>query len=150
MHSSLKRSTDAKRFTDMQIKPAAGKEFAEMSRWDRVFWVFLRRARFWWTEVLVAVKPEIIVRWHRAGFRLYWRFLSRQEREEQTPDMVRAAYSCQIFSPSATDWCKAVEPVLDRMLTRNCAFFSTGFSTELLKSFLSRSALRELTLSSRE
>jgi putative transposase len=28
---------------------------------------------------LVIVKPETVVRWHRAGFRLYWRFLSRHQ-----------------------------------------------------------------------
>jgi hypothetical protein len=47
---------------------------------------------------------------------------------------------CQIFGPAATDWCKEVEPVLVRMLALNWAFFSTGFSTELLKSFVSCSA----------
>jgi hypothetical protein len=39
---------------------------------DRWFWVGLRR--FWarWSEVLVFVKPETVIRWHRAGFRHYW------------------------------------------------------------------------------
>ena len=30
-----------------------------------------------WARVLVIVKPETVVSWHRAGFRWYWRFLSR-------------------------------------------------------------------------
>lgn len=49
-----------------------------LDRWDRLFWVALRR--FWsrWAEVLIVVKPETVVSWHRAGFRLYWRFLSRR------------------------------------------------------------------------
>ena len=49
-----------------------------LGAWDRLFWVALRR--FWsrWAEVLIVVKPETVVSWHRAGFRLYWRFLSRQ------------------------------------------------------------------------
>ena len=44
---------------------------------DRLFWTTLRR--FWsrWTDVLVIVKPETVVGWHRAGFRLYWRWRSR-------------------------------------------------------------------------
>src|SRR5215469_13888931 len=46
--------------------------------WDQVFWVFLRRVWSRWAEVLVVVKPETVVRWHRAGFRLYWRWLSRR------------------------------------------------------------------------
>ena len=33
---------------------------------------------------MVVVKPETVVRWHRAGFRLYWRFLSRH-REKGRP-----------------------------------------------------------------
>ena len=35
--------------------------------------------RFWsrWAEVPLIVKPETVVGWHRAGFRLYWRWRSR-------------------------------------------------------------------------
>src|SRR5215469_6031196 len=44
---------------------------------DRLFWTTLRR--FWsrWTDVLLIVKPETVVGWHRAGFRLYWRWRCR-------------------------------------------------------------------------
>ena len=44
---------------------------------DRLFWTALRH--FWsrWTEVLLIVKPETVIGWHRAGFRLYWRWRSR-------------------------------------------------------------------------
>lgn len=37
--------------------------------------------RVWprWKDALVIVKPEIVVGWHRAGFRLYWGWRSRQE-----------------------------------------------------------------------
>ena len=44
---------------------------------DRMFWILLRR--FWpsWRNVLVIVKPETVVAWHRAGFRLFWRLRSR-------------------------------------------------------------------------
>jgi hypothetical protein len=30
-----------------------------------------------WTDVLVLVKPDTVAGWHRAGFRLYWRWRSR-------------------------------------------------------------------------
>ena len=45
---------------------------------DRTFWVAL--LRFWprWKEVLVIVKPDTVVRWHRNGFRLYWRWISKR------------------------------------------------------------------------
>jgi transposase InsO family protein len=45
---------------------------------DRAFWVALHRLWPRWKEVLVIVKPETVIRWHRKGFRLYWRALSRR------------------------------------------------------------------------
>ena len=44
---------------------------------DRLFWTTLRW--FWprWSDVLLIVKPETVIAWHRAGFRLYWRWRSR-------------------------------------------------------------------------
>ena len=44
---------------------------------DKTFWVFARR--FWgaWKQSLVLVNPETVVRWHRAGFRLYWSWISK-------------------------------------------------------------------------
>jgi putative transposase len=44
---------------------------------DRIFWVAVRR--FWsgWKESLIIVTPETVVRWHRVGFRLYWRLISK-------------------------------------------------------------------------
>ncbi len=47
-------------------------------RFDRLFWVALRRVWSRWTQVLVLVRPETVVGWHRAGFRLYWRFISHR------------------------------------------------------------------------
>lgn len=44
---------------------------------DKLFWVLARR--FWsdWKTSLLVVAPETVVRWHRAGFRLYWGMLSK-------------------------------------------------------------------------
>ena len=49
----------------------------KLNRMDRLFWTALRT--FWsrWAEALLIVKPETVVGWHRAGFRLYWRWRSR-------------------------------------------------------------------------
>ncbi len=43
----------------------------------KLFWVALRT--FWsgWTRPLVLVTPRTVVNWHRAGFRLYWTWVSR-------------------------------------------------------------------------
>jgi putative transposase len=45
---------------------------------DRLFWIILRR--FWsdWRSVLVIVHPETVVRWHRSGFKMYWKWISRR------------------------------------------------------------------------
>ena len=44
---------------------------------DRLFWTTLRRRWSRWADVLLIVKPETVIGWHRAGFRLYWRWRSR-------------------------------------------------------------------------
>ena len=44
---------------------------------DRMFWVLLRRLWPAWSNVLVIVKPQTVVGWHRAGFRLFWHLRSR-------------------------------------------------------------------------
>jgi hypothetical protein len=44
---------------------------------DRFFWTTLRRLWSRWADVLLIVKPDTVVGWHRAGFRLYWRWRSR-------------------------------------------------------------------------
>ena len=48
-----------------------------LNRFDRLFWVAMSRAWKRWTEVLVVVKPETVIGWHRSGFRLFWRWRSR-------------------------------------------------------------------------
>jgi putative transposase len=44
---------------------------------DKLFWVVARR--FWsrWKDALLLVSPETVVRWHRAGFQLYWAMLGK-------------------------------------------------------------------------
>ncbi len=48
-----------------------------LTRLDRFFWTSLGHLWPRWSDVLLIVKPETVVRWHRAGFRLYWRWRSR-------------------------------------------------------------------------
>jgi transposase InsO family protein len=50
---------------------------AQLTNGDRLFLVLLYR---WFPSVLKAItiiRPETLVRWHRAGFRRYWRWKSR-------------------------------------------------------------------------
>jgi hypothetical protein len=49
----------------------------EFTNSDRLFFIQLYR---WFPSILKAVmiiRPETLVRWHRAGFRRYWRWKSR-------------------------------------------------------------------------
>jgi putative transposase len=59
---------------------------------EKLFWVLAKR--FWsrWKEVLVVVTPETVVRWHRAGFGLYWKLISKVRRpvgRKPTPKEIR-------------------------------------------------------------
>src|SRR5216683_1330607 len=48
---------------------------------DKLFWVLA--CRFWsdWKKSLLVVTPETVVRWHRAGFRLYWSLISKLRKQ---------------------------------------------------------------------
>jgi putative transposase len=47
---------------------------------DRAYWTALRSTWSRWAHALILVKPDTVVRWHRMGFRLYWRWKSRSRR----------------------------------------------------------------------
>jgi hypothetical protein len=49
----------------------------KLSRFDRIFWVWLRRCWEKWKDALIIVTPETVVNWHRRGFRLYWKLISK-------------------------------------------------------------------------
>ena len=50
----------------------------KISKRDRLFWMVLQRYWSGWRNALVLVEPAMVVRWHRAGFRLFWRWKSRK------------------------------------------------------------------------
>jgi hypothetical protein len=45
---------------------------------DRFFWTTLRSVWSRWADVLIIVKLDTVVGWHRAGFRLFWKWRSRR------------------------------------------------------------------------
>src|SRR5262249_56042815 len=66
----------------------------QLNRLYRFFWIARRRCWSRWTEVLIIVKPATVVGWHRAGFRLYWRWRSRPgggrpKIDEEVHDLIR-------------------------------------------------------------
>ena len=45
---------------------------------DSTRWMMATLSRvFRWRDALVNVKPDTLIRWHRKGFRLFWRWRSR-------------------------------------------------------------------------
>ena len=42
-----------------------------------------------WRHLLTVVKPETLIRWHRKGFRLFWRLKSKAPRRPRIPPELR-------------------------------------------------------------
>jgi hypothetical protein len=49
----------------------------KLSNADRLFFVWLYRLFPSISRAMLIIRPDTLVRWHRAGFRLYWRWKSR-------------------------------------------------------------------------
>jgi putative transposase len=47
------------------------------TRTDRMLLVLLTRMVRTWKQALFIVQPETLLRWHRQGFKLYWKYKSR-------------------------------------------------------------------------
>ncbi|MBF0421317.1 MAG: transposase [Magnetococcales bacterium] len=45
---------------------------------DRLFWSWLSKTWSEWRTALVIVKPDTVIRWHREGFRLFWKWKSQR------------------------------------------------------------------------
>jgi putative transposase len=56
-----------------------------LRRRDRLFWVCLSKLWSGWRSALVVVQPDTVIRWHRQGFRLWWRWKSRSKRVGRPP-----------------------------------------------------------------
>jgi putative transposase len=61
-----------------QIEVLQRNSFRPALRWqDRAFWDVLSYIWPGWRRSLYFVQPETVVRWHRQGFRFYWKWKSR-------------------------------------------------------------------------
>ena len=56
-----------------------------LRRRDRAFWVLLSRIWDNWRSALTIAQPDTVVRWHRKGFKLYWRWKSRKRGTGRPP-----------------------------------------------------------------
>jgi hypothetical protein len=82
---------------------------------DRAFWALLSRIWSRWADALVVVKPDTVVRWHRAGFRLFWRWKSRGR------------------TPAEGDVSPEVRQLIRRMAEANVTWGAPKIHGELLK-----------------
>src|ERR1035438_2433029 len=48
-----------------------------LSAMQKLFWLILKKLWAGWKNPLVLVTPRTVVGWHRAVFRLYWKWLSK-------------------------------------------------------------------------
>ncbi len=62
-----------------------------LTRRDRLSLLLIPSRLQSWKQALVIVKPETLLRWHRQGFKLFWRLKSRARpgRPRLAPDLVR-------------------------------------------------------------
>ena len=48
-----------------------------LGAWDRTFWTILSQGWAGWRKALAIVEPATVIRWHREGFRRFWKRRSR-------------------------------------------------------------------------
>src|SRR5881398_217740 len=55
-------------------RPTRTRPLVRLRAWDKLLWVLARRFCAGWREHLAIVTPETVVRWHRQGWCLFWRW----------------------------------------------------------------------------
>jgi len=58
-------------------RPTRTRPRVRLRLWDKLLWVLARHFCDGWREPLRIVTPDTVVRWHRQGWRLFWRWKSR-------------------------------------------------------------------------
>lgn len=75
--ATLEAENLALRHQPALLKGRLGKRRVQLSWRDRMFWIILSKVWPGWRSALVIVRPETGLRWHREGFRAYWRWRAR-------------------------------------------------------------------------
>src|SRR5215510_145843 len=69
-------------FVERQTKPRRAT--------DSVRFTLAQLCRFFdWRDALIIVKPDTLIRWHRKGFRLFWKWKSRPRGRPRVPVELR-------------------------------------------------------------
>jgi transposase InsO family protein len=58
-------------------RPTRTRPCARVRTWDKLLWILAHQWCARWREHLSFVRPDTVVRWHRQGWRLFWRWKSR-------------------------------------------------------------------------
>ena len=58
----------------------------KIKEYDRIFWVLLLKLWNGWKKSLLIVQPVTVIKWHKLGFKLYWRLKSRRKPGRPTID----------------------------------------------------------------
>src|ERR1700680_739556 len=93
--SSIFRSRAALQLENLALRHQIGvlqrssRKRPKLTPADRLLWVWL--ARIWrdWRPALAIVKPETVLAWHRAGFRLFWTWKVRHVGQPGRPTVPR-------------------------------------------------------------
>ena len=82
--SSVFRSRSALQLENLALRhqisvlQRVGRKRPRLTSADRLLWVWLSRVWSGWRSALAIVKPETVIAWHRAGFRLFWTWKVRR------------------------------------------------------------------------
>ena len=71
---------------------------------DRALWALLRACWTNWRLPLEIVQPDTVVRWHRYGFRLFWRWKSLRGRSPGRPKVSRQVRYLIRKMAAENDW----------------------------------------------
>jgi len=56
---------------------------------DRVFWFWLSKIWPKWKEHLFIVQPQTVIKWHKKGFKYFWRWKSRAKKKVGRPPITK-------------------------------------------------------------
>lgn len=82
---------------------------------DRLLWVVLRRIWSAWRGSLLIVRPATVVRWHRRGWRLLWRWRSRGQSGRPTITAELRAMIRRLSSENRFWGAPRIQAELDRL-----------------------------------
>lgn len=109
-----------------QLLPLHGKRpRRRLSIVNKLFWVTLLRVWSGWKQSLVVVTPRTVIAWHRAGFALYWSWLSRAD---WVGGRRRVNEEIRLSSPA---WRRRVRLGEHREFTVTCSSWDSPFPNRL-------------------